>query len=103
MKVLCWRNNQGPAMVFLMPEDGMPVDHAAIPGGPWGRPWSDLAAKGRAISWPDFAQALTERPPYLGRWSLEEVPDGRDAQQALAVICGRELGSLALGKKPSAG
>jgi hypothetical protein len=87
VKVACWQDYRfGPAFVAVLPvQDGEPPETARIQRCPPG-PARQLAGKGHSVSWQDWVQHLTERLPYEGRWSVEEVPDGRTARQALAHL-----------------
>lgn len=42
--------------------------------------------KGDAKSWQDWAGELAEDSPYLGSFSIEDVPDPMDAQAALGYL-----------------
>jgi hypothetical protein len=94
VKFLIWGNRQGPKAAFAMPKDGKPTDHAYGPGGPWGRPWRELSEKGHGVSWEAWAQSLTERPPYFGRWRIMDFPKGTTAAQALVKAGEKDSTSL---------
>lgn len=90
MKVAVYRTLQyGPSMVFTLPADGEVPADAAIPNLPAGavhRARSQWAAKGSERGWEDWAQVLAGQLPYFEHWSVEEVPDGMSATQALSQV-----------------
>jgi hypothetical protein len=88
MKVLVFRNRFGAAAAWLLPDtssDDAP-DMAVLPG-----PYSNdpriqnMATKGSAQSWQDWAAYLASQP-LLGNWAVQELPDGLDADEALAWV-----------------
>lgn len=59
--------------------------HAAVPvaGDVIAPLLAQVQARGTQASWEEHAQRLAGGPPYAGKWSLLEVPDGISAPQAL--------------------
>lgn len=83
MKVALWQDDKsGPAAVFIPQGADRPADSATVPGCP-PAPARQWAAKGTAVSWRQWTEHLTERLPYGGQWSVQDVPDGMSARQAL--------------------
>lgn len=80
MKVLVGSNRLGPAAVFL--PDG---SHAAAPAAEEliAPLLAQVQARGSHATFAEHAKRLTEGPGYAGSWSLQEMPDGISAPQAL--------------------
>lgn len=88
MKVLTYHNRLGPAVVFLPPAKGRVPESAAVPADPGllRSAYSEVAAMGSKTTWAKHCQALVKSPPYAGTWTVEDVPGGYSAEQALAWI-----------------
>lgn len=91
MKVLVGSNRLGPVAVFL--PDG---SHAVVPAheelvAPL---VAQVQARGPQASFEEYAQRLVDGSPYAGRWSLEQVPDGSSASQALYLVRYRAAGEF---------
>ena len=88
MKVACWQDDRfGPAIVIVIQPGSkvtVPPETASIPQAPPG-PVRQYTGKGTDLTWEQWAQHLTERLPYEGRWSVEDV-EARSARQALALL-----------------
>jgi hypothetical protein len=85
MKVAVWTSERsGPAAVFIAKAKA-PADTAAIPGCPKG-PFHQWAAKGLNVSWGKWIEHLADGLPRYGQWSVQEVPDGIGAREALALL-----------------
>lgn len=88
VKVATWYDPRfGPALLATLPKKAGELPQLAyipknIPPGPA----RQLAAKGHDLTWVQWAEHLTERPPYGGQWSVEEVPDGLSAHAALNEV-----------------
>lgn len=84
MKVAVWTSEQyGPAAVFLLTTGKLGItDSATIPQCPPG-PVRQWAAKGSDPSWRQWAEHLANGLPHGGQWSVQEVPDGSNAREAL--------------------
>ena len=80
MKVLVGSTRLGPSAVFL--PDG---SHAEVPAHEnLIRPLvAQAQARGTHATFEQHAKLLAQGPPYAGRWSLLDVPDGISASQAL--------------------
>jgi hypothetical protein len=80
MKILVGSGRLGPLAVFL--PDG---SHAEVPAHE--NLISPLIAQAQALgtraTFEEHAQRLAAGPPYPGKWSLLDVPDGISAPQAL--------------------
>jgi hypothetical protein len=89
VKVACWQDERfGPALVVVIQvgrRDSGPPETASIPQAPPG-PMRQYMAKGSDLTWGQWVQHLSGHLPYGGWWSVEEVPDGRTAHQALAIL-----------------
>lgn len=88
MKVLTYSTSHGPTVVFLPPEQGQAPDTAAIPAADTlvQPAYSQVAAIGSKASWEQHCQLLVKSPPYAGKWSIEDVPDGLNATAALSKV-----------------
>lgn len=85
MKVAVWTDERlGPAAVFIPNREG-PPDAASVPACP-PAPFRQWSAKGNAVSWAKWIEHLTDKLPYGGQWSVQEVPDGSDAAGALRHV-----------------
>lgn len=88
VKVACWQDDRfGPAVVVVIQPGSrvtVPPPTASIPQAPPG-PARQYAAKGSDPTWEQWAEHLTTRAPYGGRWSVEDV-EARTAQQALSML-----------------
>lgn len=83
MKAAVWTDERrGPAAVFIPDGPDRPARTASVPGCPPG-PFRQWAAKGSGVSWGQWAEHLAGGLPYAGQWSVQEVPDGYSAAQAL--------------------
>lgn len=95
MKIAVWHNQHGPAMAFSIPDGKAPaadagIQHAAIKGRGWPRPFRDLEAKGSDPTWEEWAEHLTRQTPREGWWSVEEVPgDVVGLRKALELVAAR--------------
>lgn len=90
MKVLTYHDRRGPAVVFLPPRGDAAPESAAVPDDgvtALSAPaYAQVAARGAKASWQDHCKNLTAAPPYAGRWTVEDAPDGSTARQALGHI-----------------
>jgi hypothetical protein len=88
VKALVCHTRLGPTAVFIPPAKGRPPASAAVPGGEqFTRPAiAQVGARGHQATWEDHCHLLEQSPPYAGRWTTEEVPDGLSAQQALSRV-----------------
>jgi hypothetical protein len=88
VNVLVLRNRVGAAIVWLLPADNRDdaPDMATLPG-PYGNDprAQNMTSKGSAQSWGGWAQYLASQP-LLGNWAVQELPDGLDADEALAWV-----------------
>lgn len=89
MNVAVYHNQYGPAVVFTLPKSGPPL-HASIPQGPFPRAMSQFLDKGHALTWEQWADHLSGSLPYFDHWSVDQVPDGYTADQALAQVRSQE-------------
>lgn len=96
MDVLVYHNHLGPVQVWTLPSSGLPQT-AYAPGGPFPRAASQVAAKGSALTWQQWAQELSSSLPYFDAFSTEPVPDGLSAQQALGLVRQRQAGKFLSG------
>jgi len=80
VKVLIGSGRLGPMTAFL--PDGT---YAAVPSAPsLTEPMiAQARARGSQATFEEHAKRLAGGPPYAGKWSLLEVPDGISASQAL--------------------
>ena len=88
MKAAVWHDpRHGPALAALLPKgrDRQP-ETARIPYQLPPGPLARLNAKGEHTTWEQWAQHLAEALPYVGRWTVEDVPDGLDAHQVLGYV-----------------
>jgi hypothetical protein len=87
MNILVFRNRLGAAAVWLIPngEDQDAPEPAVLPGVVQDPRIQNMASKGSALTWLAWAEYLASQP-LLGSWSIQEAPDGLDADQALAVV-----------------
>lgn len=93
MNVAVFHNRYGPAVVFTLPPgDSELPEHASIPQGPFPRAFSQFVHdKGTEPSWAQWAEHLAGSLPYFGEhWTVEQVPDGYGAKQALAWVRSQE-------------
>ena len=94
MKVAVWHSQQhGPAFAATLPlKEGQWPDTAKVPFGVPPGVLGQLLDKGSQPTWPQHAGHLTEKLPYTGRWTVEEVPDGYDAHAALWHVRDKAIG-----------
>jgi hypothetical protein len=87
MNVLVFRNRHGAAAVWLLPDgdDQDAPESAVLPTEFPDYRTQNMDSKGSEQSWQDWAEYLASQP-LLGNWSVQELPDGMDADQALAVV-----------------
>jgi len=87
-QVLAFRNRFGAVALWLLPEnetDDAP-DMATLPGPYGGDPRiPNMASKGGAQTWRLWAQYLASQP-LLGNWAVQDVPDGPNPDEALALV-----------------
>lgn len=89
-KALVYHNQYGPAQIYFPPStDSALPEAASIPGGPFPRASSQVAARGHAIPWDRWAEHLSEQLPYFDSWTVEDVPDGLSPQDALSLVRSR--------------
>lgn len=90
MKALTYHDRRGPAVVFLPPKGDALPESAAAPGdASLNAPaYTQVASRGAKASWAEHSKNLAAAPPYAGRWTVEDVPDGSTAQQALYHVRG---------------
>lgn len=93
MKALTYHDRRGPAVVFLPPDKpGSPPPSAEVPDDgvtSLSAPaYAQVAAQGRKATWEEHCRNLAGGPPYAGRWTLEDVPDGSSPRQALRHVRG---------------
>lgn len=97
MKVAVYHTRQyGPSVVFTVPQDSLP-ESASVPHmseGMKNRAQGQWAAKGHSLSWEQWAEHLSGQLPYFEQWSVEEVPDGLSAAQALSEVRRKESEDL---------
>ena len=77
----------GPVQVWLIPISGdstEPPTTAAIPGLDDPGTLAFTKYKGEAVPWLDWAQELADSP-WLGDWSIQEVPDTDALGQPMAA------------------
>jgi hypothetical protein len=90
VKTLVYHDRRGPAVVFLPPKDGEVPPSAAAPDhgvASLNAPaYAQVAARGSKASWDDHCRNLVNAPPYAGRWTVEDVPDGSSTTQALRHV-----------------
>lgn len=104
MKVLTYHDHRGPAVVFLPPKQDSPPEIAQVPDDGVtslsAAAYAQVASRGAKATWEQHAKNLVNGPPYAGRWTMEDVPDGTSARQALSRI--REAAAMAQfqGAKP---
>lgn len=99
MMVAVYRCQYGPAVVYTLPLQGEPK-RAAVPAmtaGQLARAASQFQAKGSAVTWPEWGDILARQLPYFDSWTVEQVPDGTDPQQALNLVRHREGTALLRG------
>lgn len=100
MKALTYHDHRGPAVVFLPPKDSNLPEIAQVPDDgvtSLSAPaYAQVASRGAKATWEQHARNLVNGPPYAGRWTQEDVPDGSSASQALRYI--REKSAMALGQ-----
>jgi hypothetical protein len=95
MKALVYHNQYGAAQVYMPPAgDGAVPDAASIPQGPFPRAVNQVMDRGNKVSWDEWSQHLTEQYPYFDSWTVEDVPDGSTAQEALNLVRTRAAGNL---------
>jgi hypothetical protein len=77
-------------MVFLPPgKDSLPeIAHLPDDGvtSLLAAAYAQVASRGPKATWEQHARNLVSGAPYAGRWTLETVPDGSSARQALRSI-----------------
>jgi hypothetical protein len=85
-------SGRGPLAVFVLPSDPhvMPQPAFSMGHGPPMRAVKLLRAKGRDVSWPDWAAELAARQPRFESWRMEPVPAGTSASDALDIVRSRE-------------
>lgn len=92
MRVLTYHDRRGPAVVFLPPVgDALPESAAAPDDGVTAlsaHAYSQAAARGSKATWEQHCDNLVKSAPYAGRWTMEDVPDGSSARQALRHVRG---------------
>jgi hypothetical protein len=86
MKVLAYVNQFGPAQVYLPPAGKAVPESAWIPEGPFPRASVQVASRGTDISWDRWCRRLAAQLPYFDSWSVEDVPDGLTASEALSLV-----------------
>ena len=87
MKVAVYRTRSfGPSGVFTLPADGTAPAHAFIPQVSPQRALSEWTSKGHGVTWEQWARHLGRHLPYFDSWTVEEVPDGISAVQALSKV-----------------
>lgn len=95
MKVIVYHDRRyGPAVVFLPPPRGAVPESAALPNDLFPRAYSQMRARGRTVSWADWGESLVRHAPYFEDWSVEEVPAGTSAHDALGLIRRKQAGDL---------
>jgi hypothetical protein len=87
MDVLVYRNRLGAVGVWLLPDtDTDEAPESAILPAPFADArLSNIASKGSGQTWWEYAQFLASQP-VLGNWALQSLPDGTDADRALAMV-----------------
>lgn len=95
MKVAVYRTRSfGPSGVFTLPSDGVAPEHAFIPNVSEQRAMSQWADKGHGVTWEQWARLLAGHLPYFDAWTVEDVPDGMTASQALSKVRESETDGL---------
>lgn len=87
MKVAVYHDPRyGPSVVFTLPGKAEVPESASIPQGPFPRATAQFAAKGPGLSWLQWAGVLAKQLPYFESWTVEDVPAGMSAHNALSVV-----------------
>lgn len=87
MKVAVYRTRSfGPSGVFTLPPDGAAPTHAFIGQVSPDRALSEWTSKGHGETWEQWAVHLSRHLPYFDSWTVEDVPDGISANQALSQV-----------------
>lgn len=98
VQVLVHRNRFGAAAVYLRPADGTvpPAAYTAMPDNLHARSVAPVTARGPKLSWAAFCKLLESRARNGEQhWTVEDVPDGLSAHDALNYVRQEDAGSLA--------
>lgn len=88
MRVLVCHTRLGPTAVFTPPARGALPASARVPGADRivAPAFTQVASRGPQSGWDAHCRVLASCPPYAGRWTVEDVPDGLTAAQALSRV-----------------